>query len=511
MAKNQIASCIFLAILLAAPAPLPSAALDQAAMLRQFMESQARSVPSSPGDNGETDPWADPVSSFGHLPTHCKNPKGSKEADRIVALPGQPPRVNFEQYAGYVTVDEEHGRALFYYFVESPYDAASKPLVLWLNGGPGCSSLGIGAMTELGPFRVNPDGKTLSRNRHAWNNVANVIFLESPAGVGFSYSNTSSDYQKIGDARTAVDAYNFLLHWLERFPEYKGRDFYIAGESYAGHYVPELAAVIVGVRKHTGKDPTNLKGIFVGNPLLDLLKNRKGVLEFLWNHGVMSDEMWANITEHCNFDKSDGSSCDDAEAPFNILNFAKTVGNIYTYNIYAPICIEAPNGTAYSSSYLPGYDPCINDYVTNYFNSLDVQEAIHARINTHWSNCSILVRLHWDLPKAPLTMVPTLSWLVDTGLRVWLYSGDMDDVCPITATRYSVHDLNLTITKPWRPWYTPANEVGGYVQQHEGGFTFASVRGAGHMVPSFQPKRSLVLFYSFLKGVLPPAVSLWQP
>ena len=64
--------------------------------------------------------------------------------------------------------------------------------------------------------------------------MANVIFLESPAGVGFSYSNTSSDYVRVGDERTAVDSYIFLLHWLERFPEYKGRDFYIAGESYAG-------------------------------------------------------------------------------------------------------------------------------------------------------------------------------------------------------------------------------------------------------------------------------------
>ena len=97
--------------------------------------------------------------------------------------------------------------------------------------------------------------------------MANVIFLESPAGVGFSYSNTSSDYGLSGDWRTAVDSYTFLLHWLERFPEYKGRDFYIAGESYAGHYIPELAAVIVAVRKHTGEDPTNLKGIFVSRSI----------------------------------------------------------------------------------------------------------------------------------------------------------------------------------------------------------------------------------------------------
>ncbi|MCI24782.1 serine carboxypeptidase-like protein, partial [Trifolium medium] len=72
---------------------------------------------------------------------------------------------------------------------------------------PGCSSLGYGAFEELGPFRINSDGKTLYRNKYAWNEVANVLFLESPAGVGFSYSNTTSDYDKSGDKRTAQDAY----------------------------------------------------------------------------------------------------------------------------------------------------------------------------------------------------------------------------------------------------------------------------------------------------------------
>jgi serine carboxypeptidase-like clade 2 len=74
--------------------------------------------------------------------------------------------------------------------------------------------------------------------------AANVLFLESPAGVGFSYSNTTSDYYKAGDKATAKDSYVFLINWLERFPEYKTRDFYIAGESYAGHYVPQLASTI---------------------------------------------------------------------------------------------------------------------------------------------------------------------------------------------------------------------------------------------------------------------------
>ena len=76
------------------------------------------------------------------------------------------------------------------------------------------------------------------------NVVANVLFLESPAGVGFSYSNTSSDYIT-GDTKSAADAYTFLVNWLERFPEYKTRDFLMTGESYAGHYVPQLAQLIL--------------------------------------------------------------------------------------------------------------------------------------------------------------------------------------------------------------------------------------------------------------------------
>ncbi|KAJ0889850.1 putative carboxypeptidase D [Helianthus annuus] len=194
-------------------------------------------------------------------PVYTVPQEGSLEADRIDKLPGQPV-ADFEQYAGYVTVDAEAGRALFYYFAESPQNSSTKPLVLWLNGGPGCSSFGYGAMEELGPFRVNSDGKTLYRNDYAWNSVANVIFLESPAGVGFSYSNRSSDYTT-GDKQTAKDSYTFLVNWLNRFPQYKTRDFFITGESYAGHYVPQLASLIVAENKKTNQTVINLKGIAV--------------------------------------------------------------------------------------------------------------------------------------------------------------------------------------------------------------------------------------------------------
>ncbi|KAL6655439.1 hypothetical protein ACP70R_006265 [Stipagrostis hirtigluma subsp. patula] len=415
-----------------------------------------------------------------------------KAADKIVALPGQPDGVDFDQYGGYITVDEKNGRALFYYFVEAPQDAATKPLLLWLNGGPGCSSLGYGAMLELGPFRVNNDNKTLSRNKHAWNNVANVIFLESPAGVGFSYSNTTSDYDKSGDSKTAEDAYIFLVNWFDRFPEYKTRAFYISGESYAGHYVPQLAATILSHNLYNNRTIINLKAILVGNPYLDRYKNMKGRFEYLWNHGVFSDEVWANVTAHCNFNPSDGQECNDTRNWFYY-------GPVDPYNIYAPICIDKSNGSYYSSSYLPGYNACGYYPTAAYLNDPVVQKALHAR-KTDWRGCTDL-----DWKDAPDSVVPTLKWLVNHGLPIWLFSGDFDAICPLTATRYSIQELNLSVTKPWRPW-TANKEVGGYVQQYTGDFTFISVRAAGHTVPSFQPERGLIMLYSFLKGVPPPFV-----
>lgn len=92
--------------------------------------------------------------------------------DRITELPGQPGNVEFAQFSGYVTVNDQAGRALFYWLVESlaSRGAKSRPLVLWLNGGPGCSSVAYGAAEEIGPFRIRPDGKTLYSNPYAWNN-----------------------------------------------------------------------------------------------------------------------------------------------------------------------------------------------------------------------------------------------------------------------------------------------------------------------------------------------------
>nr|CAD1833637.1 unnamed protein product [Ananas comosus var. bracteatus] len=208
----------------------------------------------------------------------------------------------------------------------------------------GCSSIGFGAMEELGPFRVMSDGKTLYRNPFAWNKVANVLFLESPAGVGFSFSNTSDDYERSGDRRTAEDAYAFLVNWMERFPEYKGRDFFIAGESYAGHYVPQLAQTILH-RNNVSKDQApgreniatiNLKGVMMGNAVINDETDTRGMYDYFWTHALISDEAIGAIHKSCNFSADSGDQSQRCLQALESIQF----GNLDIYNIYAPLCLS---------------------------------------------------------------------------------------------------------------------------------------------------------------------------
>lgn len=98
--------------------------------LNELLESRKSENPPN------SEPWPDLDVAFETLPSvHVSTQDGLMEVDKIDSLPGQPAGVDFNQYAGYVTVDSEAGRALFYYFVESPQNSSTKPLVLWLNGG----------------------------------------------------------------------------------------------------------------------------------------------------------------------------------------------------------------------------------------------------------------------------------------------------------------------------------------------------------------------------------------
>ncbi|CAL1358732.1 unnamed protein product [Linum trigynum] len=443
---------------------------------------------------------------------HSHGLTSEQELDRISALPGQPP-VTFSQFSGYVTVNEQHGRALFYWLTEAAGAASprSKPLVLWLNGGPGCSSVAYGASEEIGPFRINKTASSLFLNKYSWNREANILFLESPAGVGFSYTNTSSNLKDSGDARTAQDALVFLLRWMSRFPQYKHREFYISGESYAGHYVPQLAKKIHDYNKahYSNKKPIiNLKGIMVGNAVTDNYYDGIGTVTYWWTHSMISDRTYRSILNHCNFAAEKTSKqCDD------VVGYAMNheFGDIDQYSIYTPSCKHPKSNENVTSSRflrmkstvlhrpISGYDPCTESYAEKYYNRRDVQKAMHADvpgIPYKWTACSDTLIRYWK--DSDSSMLPTYKELVAAGLRIWVFSGDTDSVVPVTATRFSLSHLNLTVKTRWYPWKS-GNQVGGWTEEYEG-LTFATVRGAGHEVPLLQPRRAFILFRSFLAG-----------
>lgn len=429
--------------------------------------------------------------------------RNEQAKDRITQLPGQPSNVNFAQYSGYITVDNNAGRALFYWLIEATENPSSKPLVLWLNGGPGCSSVAYGEAEELGPFHINADGKSLYLNPYSWNKLANILFLDSPAGVGFSYTNTSSDISQSGDRRTAEDSYIFLLNWLERFPQYRNREFYISGESYGGHYVPQLAQVIYERSKGLANPVINLKGYMVGNGLTDDFHDIVGVFEYMWSHGLISDNTYRLLNVLCDF-----SSLVHPSALCNMaLDKADVeMGEIDPYSIYTPPCLNS-TGTyrkqhrkRYPWRHLFGeYDPCTEKHSEIYFNLPEVQKALHANVTGipyRWTTCSDAVADHWG--DSPRSMLPIYQELIKAGLRIWMFSGDTDAVIPVTSTRHSINALKLPTVTQWHPWYDNG-QVGGWTQVYEG-LTFVTVRGAGHEVPLHEPRKAFTVFESFLEG-----------
>ncbi|KAK9111334.1 hypothetical protein Scep_018853 [Stephania cephalantha] len=430
--------------------------------------------------------------------------------DLVVRLPGQP-KVEFKQFGGYIDVDEKNGRSLFYYFVEGYGDADKLPLALWLNGGPGCSSIGGGAFTELGPFFPRGDGRGLRINHKSWNKASNLLFVESPAGVGWSYSNTSSDY-KCGDASTAQDMHIFLMKWFEKYPEHKNKEFFLTGESYAGHYIPQLADVLLQHNEHSTDFKFNIKGVAIGNPLLNLDRDAPAVYEYFWSHGMISDEIFLTITNECDFDDYTFSNPHNVSVKCNefIEKANEIVGEyINNYDVILDVCYPALveqelRLRKMATKISVGVDVCMTYERRFYFNLPEVQKALHAnRTNLpySWSMCSSV--LDYSDTDGNINILPILRRIMQHKIPVWIFSGDQDSVVPLLGSRTLVrelaHDMKLKTTVPYGVWFYKG-QVGGWQIEYGNILTFATVRGAAHMVPYAQPSRALRLFRSFVSG-----------
>ncbi|KAF0698234.1 Aste57867_11138 [Aphanomyces stellatus] len=434
-----------------------------------------------------------------------------KNPHKVTSLPNYADSkpINFDHYAGYIPLPS-NGQKMFYWLVESESkDSTKDPLILWLNGGPGCSSLG-GMFTELGPFIVQTD-LSVVRNPYAWNRRANILFLESPAGVGFSQPvlNTS----EYNDDTTADRAYEFLVQFLAKYPTYKHRDFYVMGESYAGMYVPFILYQLVT------KPIANLKltGFAVGNPYTDQKIDDASTIDYYFSHAMVSVDDYRVIQAACQpseiwMCQDNYVGCSDAcKAVYKQVNGSIGLDLMNPYYIYGDICFLQPNQTgplATRHRRTPPaptstpFDACIDIPTGVYLGLAKVQRAIHA-IGDHeppieWVDCSDYIGAVFTMALTVLDKYPTL---LNAGLKALVYSGDADAVVNFMGTqRWLTKDgLDLPVTSAWKAWLTPDKQVAGYSQTY-GNVTFKTVKGASHLVPQTHPLHALYLFECFVFG-----------
>lgn len=396
-----------------------------------------------------------------------------------------------KQYSGYLD-DNANDKHLFYWFFESRNDPKNDPVVLWLNGGPGCSSL-TGLFLELGPSRIN-EKEQLVYNPYSLNANASVIFLDQPVNVGFSYSGSPVS----NTVAAGKDVYALLTLFFKQFPEYAEQDFHIAGESYAGHYIPQFASEILSHKKTN----INLKSLLIGNGLTD------GLTQYNYYRPMAcGDGGWPAV-----LDKQGCQAMDNAlprcESLIESCYKSGSTWSCVPASIYCNNALIGPyqrtgqnvydvRGKCKDSSNL-----CYPElgYITKWLNTKSVQKALGVEVSTYDScnfdiNRNFLFQGDWMQPFHRL--VPGIL----EKIPVLIYAGDADFICNWLGNKAWTEALEW----PGHEKFAAAKMEGlhidgskdqrkiGEVKSH-GNFTFMRIFAAGHMVPLDQPEASLEFF-----------------
>jgi len=430
--------------------------------------------------------------------------------DQITSLPGlaKTPLLRFKQYSGYLP---SLGNRLHYWFVESQSNPAKDPVVLWLNGGPGCSSLD-GFLSEHGPFLLSEDGSKLVPNPYSWNTEANILYLEAPAGVGFSYAVNETEYVT-DDLQTAAGNHQALVSFFNEFSEFRENDFYTSGESYGGVYVPSLTAKILMGNEHA-KFKINLKGMLVGNGLLDARLNDNSLVEYAYYHGFIGEEVWAELkTCKGNFHDPTNPTCVAAvESAFTTVYESGI--NFYGWNsdcasndarvkrslshLFSKLPIQRPE----NKTGLQMNVPCIySKNLDRWLNRRDVREALHVEEDErYWTICrdedeGLHYTKIWD------NSTQFFPYILKAGVRALIYNGDTDMACNHLGNSWALQGLRMRELTNRTSW-TVDGQVAGFKKEFKG-LTYITVKGAGHMVPQpgiGKPEYAMHFLKNFLKG-----------
>ncbi|KAL2254573.1 UNVERIFIED_CONTAM: Serine carboxypeptidase-like 18 [Sesamum indicum] len=373
----------------------------------------------------------------------------------IDTLPGFPGTLPFKLETGYIGVGEKDEVQLFYYFIQSENDPQRDPLILWLNGEPGCSGFS-GLVYEIGPlgFDVEAfDGSlpSLVVNPYSWTKIASIIFIDSPAGTGFSYATTSQGYIN-SDNKTAEYNYSFLRKWLLNHPEFVKNRLYIAGDSYGGKIAPMVALEIAKGNEAGLKPRMLLQGYIVGNSRTDANKDDNEKVPYAHRMALISDEHFELANSSCHGEYVNPDS-ENIQCLYALQLVKECTSHISENHILEPKCkFMSPRLNISQPVQLSLEDDPNYDYVTSYVwaNNETVQEALHIKKGkiTEWKRCNKSLSYEEDVP----SVFEHHQLLNEKGFQALAYSGDHDMAVPYMSTLKWIRHLNLTLDEEWRPW-----------------------------------------------------------
>jgi len=424
----------------------------------------------------------------------------------VHSLPGAPEGPLLKMHAGHIEVTPEHNGNMFFWHFQNKHIANKQRTVIWLNGGPGCSSMD-GALMEIGPYRVKDD-HTLVYNEGSWNEFANIMFVDNPVGTGFSYVDTNSYVHELDEM--ANQFVTFLEKWFTLFPEYEHDDLYFAGESYAGQYIPYIAkAILDRNKKGSTQHKWNLMGLLIGNGWISPKEQYEAYLQFGYAKGIVqkgSDIANKLEVQHRICQKElavnevDRSSCEAVLQEMLRLTAKPGPGDkMQCYNMYdVRLQDEFP---ACGMNWPPDLTS-----VTPYLRRRDVTDALHvnAAKNTGWHECDGAVGTQFSVTKSR----PSVELLPDIlkEVAVILFSGAEDLICSHLGTETLISnmawndgrgfELSPGTWAPRRAWTFEGEEAGFW--QSARNLTYVLFNNSSHMVPFDYPRRTRDMLDRFM-------------
>ncbi|TCD62876.1 hypothetical protein EIP91_006282 [Steccherinum ochraceum] len=344
-----------------------------------------------------------------------------------------------KQQSGYLDISET--RHLFFWFFEARNDPHDAPLMLWLNGGPGCSSIASGLLFENGPCSMAKDGNGTVRNPHSWNEHTNIIYLDQPIGSGYSYSTDGSKVDTT--AASAVDMYAFLTMFLKKYPQYASSPLHIAAESWGGHYGPNLAKYIH--EKNEGLIHYPGEGIIHIN--LDSLILANGLTEPYSQFETIADYKCGGAPYP--YLKPDSMTCrlirDNTPVCLRLIDacyksMSKATCNAATVHCWPALMFWEKVATKIKANPYDIRRPCEEnssvcymdiDRGETWLDSAYVKEALGADVGREFKTCNMTVNAGFYLQgEAFHNSAAMLPLLLQSGLRLLVYAGNTGKFIP---------------------------------------------------------------------------------